>query len=125
MLSCLVGASMPVPAAVSSSCACVSTRQYGGMSGFGGVWPRVLERAIDAGRLVLQDLEDREIPASLSRVAASQGGRLPPPLATRLLSEMDKNDWFRERVAADFTGDEADPSWLFVHRPDGWWVATD
>ncbi len=92
------------------------------MSGFGGVWPRVLAQAIEAGRLLLQDLEGPEVPASLTRVAASQGGRLPPPLAIRLLNELDKNEWFRRRVADQFTGDEADPSWLFLNRPDGWWV---
>ena len=92
------------------------------MSGFGGVWPRVLAQAIEAGRSLLQDLEGPEVPASLARVAASQGGRLPPPLAIRLLNEMDKNEWFRQRVADHYTGDEADPSWLFLNRPDGWWV---
>ena len=119
---CCVGASMPVAGALSTSCAFPSTRQYGDMSGFGGVWLRVLEQAIDAGRSLLRDLDDREIPASLTRVAASQGGRLPPPLATRLLGEIDRNEWLRQRVAEEFTGDELDPSWLFVNRPDGWWV---
>jgi predicted RNA-binding protein with PIN domain len=93
------------------------------MSGFGGVWPRVLAKAIDASRLLLQDLDTPEIPASLARVAASQGGRLPPPLATRLLDEIDSNEWFRSRLAERYSGQETDPSWLFINRPPGWWIA--
>jgi predicted RNA-binding protein with PIN domain len=93
------------------------------MSGFGGVWPRLLAQVIEAARAVLQDLDAPEIPASLARIAASQGGRLPPPLATRLLEEIDKNEWFRDRVAEQYVGDEAEPAWLFLNRPDGWWIA--
>ncbi|MDJ0924765.1 MAG: NYN domain-containing protein [Acidimicrobiia bacterium] len=91
------------------------------MSSFSGVWPRVLSAAIEAGRAVLHDLEDNEIPAGLARVAAAQGGRLPPPLAVRLLSELDENDWLRTKVA-DKVGKEEDLSWLFLHRPGGWWL---
>ena len=71
---------------------------------------------------MLHDLEAAEIPAALTRVAASQGGRLPPPLAMRLLDEIDRNEWFRNRVAEHYGGEEPEPGWLFLHRPDGWWV---
>ncbi len=102
---------------------CVSTRHDGGMSGFGGIWLNVLSGAVAAGRSALHELDAKEIPAALSRVASSQGGRLPPPLASRLLAEIDKNDWFRNKVAEEWEDEVGDASDLFLNRPEGWWIA--
>lgn len=93
------------------------------MSGFGGVWTRLLAGAIEAARVTLRDLDDTDVPAPLTRIAAAQGGRLPPPLAGRLLAELDSNEWLRSKVAEDFAEDESDPSWLFLHRPGAWWLS--
>lgn len=92
------------------------------MSGFGGIWLTVLSGAIDAGRSALHELDAKEVPAALARVASSQGGRLPPPLASRLLAEIDKNDWLRDKVADAWDGADGDASDLFLNRPDGWWI---
>jgi predicted RNA-binding protein with PIN domain len=78
--------------------------------------------AIAAARVVLRDLDDAELTPPLRRVAASQGGRLPPPLALRLLKELDENEWFRRKVADAWDGDGVEPSGLFLTRPAGWWV---
>lgn len=101
---------------------CLSTRHDRGMSDFGGIWPTVLSGAIEAGRSALRDLENSDIPAPLRRVAAYQGGRLPPPLATRMLSEIDKNEWFRDKVTEAWDGAAGEASDLFLNRPAGWWV---
>lgn len=92
------------------------------MSNFGGVWIGVLEDAIDAGRSVLRDLDARDIPASLQRVASYSGGKLPPPFAVSLLAEIDGNDWFREKVSEQWAEDPDSPGALFLRRPDGWWL---
>lgn len=92
------------------------------MRGFDSKWLGVLAPAIAAARGVLRDLDDAELTPPLRRVAASQGGRLPPPLALRLLKELDENEWFRQKVADAWVGDEVEPSGLFLTRPDGWWV---
>lgn len=73
-------------------------------------------------RAVLRELDGPEIPATLHKVAASQGGRLPPPLAVRLLRELDSNDWLREKVAAEWDGEEGDAADLFLRRPGEWWL---
>ncbi len=92
------------------------------MSSFSGAWPQILNEVIAVARAVLRDLEGPEIPATLHRVAASQGGRLPPPLAVSLLREVDSNDWLREKVAAEWDGEEGDAADLFLRRPGGWWL---
>ncbi|MCP4305300.1 MAG: hypothetical protein GY788_10575 [bacterium] len=92
------------------------------MSGFGGIWLTVLSDAIGAGRSALRDLDIKEVPSALVRVASSQGGRLPPPLASRLLGEIDKNEWFRDKVVEEFDGEPGSPSDLFLNRADGWWI---
>lgn len=92
------------------------------MSGFRGIWTDLLGDAIAAGRATLRRLDPPEVPASLRRVAAYSGGQLPPPLAASLLAEIDRNGWLREKVVADWAGDTASPSGLFLERPDGWWV---
>jgi len=92
------------------------------MSNFRGVWLTLLDAAIAAGRATLRDLDVREVPAGLQRVAAYTGGNLPPPLASSLLAEIDGNEWFRLKVVDDWEGDPASPPGLFLVRPDGWWV---
>ena len=92
------------------------------MSSFSGVWASLLAGAITAGRATLRDLEPPEVPSSLQRVAAYQGGSLPPPLAARLLAEIDNNDWLRDKVLESWDGEPSDPSRLFLERPKGWWV---
>lgn len=92
------------------------------MSDFNGDWIRLLAPVVATGRAALHELDDREVPAGLRRVAASQGGGLPPPLARRLLAEIDANEWLREKVAEKWEGADDDPATLFLNRPDGWWV---
>jgi hypothetical protein len=87
----------------------------------------MLSPAVDAARRTLRRLDDEEIPAPLARIAMQSARRLPPPMARRVIEELNENDWFREQVAGDW--DTADPgspittlaaSALFVLRPDGW-----
>lgn len=92
------------------------------MSGFDSTWLGVLAESIETARTALRDIDDAELTPPLRRVAASQGGRLPPPLALRLLRELDENEWFRDKVAEAWQGDPAAPGGLFLVRPDGWWV---
>ncbi len=120
---------MPVTILVSSPFASLtitlvhlSTRHDGGMSGFGGTWIAVLADAVTAGRATLRDLDSPEVPATLRRVAAYSGGKLPPPLAASLLAEIDGNEWFREKVVADWDGDEDSAVGLFLLRREGWWL---
>lgn len=92
------------------------------MRGFDGTWVAILGPAVEAARAVLRDLEDADLTPPLRRVAAHQGGRLPPPLAVRLLKEIDENEWFRSKVADAWDSDSIDPSGLFLTRPQGWWI---
>ena len=81
-----------------------------------------LEPAITAVRKVLRDLEPREIPQPLLRVAAHGGRRLPPPLVRSALVELDRNDWLRGKTL-EAMGDDADPMALaFVAGEPGWWL---
>ncbi|MDJ0952704.1 MAG: NYN domain-containing protein [Acidimicrobiia bacterium] len=92
------------------------------MSNFRGVWITVLDEVVTAGRSTLRDLDGPEIPASLQRVAAYSGGKLPPPLAASLLTEIDRNEWFRDKVTENWSGDPDSPAGWFLRRDDGWWV---
>jgi adenylosuccinate synthase len=38
------------------------------------------------------------------------------------LREVDSNDWLREKVAAEWDGEEGDAADLFLRRPGGWWL---
>lgn len=88
---------------------------------------RLLGPALDAGRRALEELDPDQVPAGLRRVAA-HSGELTPPLADRLLRQLDELDWLRERALALWP--EADPegegperaSALFLARPRGWAV---
>jgi hypothetical protein len=82
-------------------------------------------RALEAARRALRDLDHDQVPAALRRVAAHSGD-LTPPLADRLLRELDVLDWLRTKALEAWP--EADPdapgpdraSALFLARPDGW-----
>ena len=88
-------------------------------------------RAVRAARQVLSDLDKDDIPAGLARIAAQTRRHLVPPLERRLLEEIDRNVWFRERVAEAFeeardsTGPDDEASELFLLRPEGWEVQLD
>ncbi len=90
-----------------------------------------LARVIEVARQVLSDLDPDDIPAGLARIAAQTRRRLVPPLERRLLEEIDRNDWFRERAAEAFeeARDSEDPDGeaaaLFLLRPEGWEVRLD
>ncbi len=92
------------------------------MRAFDSALLETLAAAVEAARAALRDLEDDEIPAPLQRIAASTAGRLPPPLASRVLRELDRNEWFRGKAveAFDGVGDEAPGA--FLERPEGWWA---
>ena len=90
---------------------------------------RLLLPAVDAGRRALQDLEHKEIPAALHRVAATMGGKLPPPLARGLLDHLDRDSWLREQAVSAWPGLDVSAesvavrvSSCFLSRPDGWWI---
>ncbi|NNC93884.1 MAG: hypothetical protein HKN80_15480 [Acidimicrobiia bacterium] len=86
----------------------------------------MLVPAIAAGRAALRRLDDDDVPAKLRKVAAYQGGRLPGPLAKRLLTALDDDDWLRGKAIdelGDVDAEAAGPdgaSALFLARPDGW-----
>ena len=82
--------------------------------------------ALEAARRALRQMRDKDIPPALRNVAA-RSGRLPPPLAQRLLQVLDGSEWLRaESVAAWQDIDPEDPdakrraSAVFLQRPDGW-----
>ena len=85
-----------------------------------------LARAVDLARKVLADLERDEIPGPLVRIAAQTRPALVPPMQRRLIDEIDRNEWFREQVAARFEGTpDAEnhlekAAALFLLRPEGW-----
>lgn len=87
---------------------------------------RLLRQVVEAARETLRDMEWRDVPRSMHRVAQSTGQRLPAPLEKLLLKEIDEDEWLREQVAEDFDGSEDgdDPheqaAALFLLRPDGW-----
>ena len=87
---------------------------------------RLLHQVVEVARRTLRDMEWRDVPRSMHRVAQSTGPRLPAPLEKRLLKELVDNQWLREQAAEDFEGSEEsdDPheqaAALFLLRPDGW-----
>lgn len=87
---------------------------------------RLLRQAVEVARGTLKNMEWRDVPRSMHRVAQSTGQRLPAPLEKLLLKELDGDEWFRRQVAEDLDGwkESNDPqeqaAALFVLRPDGW-----
>lgn len=91
------------------------------MSDSSRVLSSLLGPAVGAARAALRRLEPEEVPAALRRVAAYAGGRLPPPLLTSLLEQLDASEWLRAKAAEELAGDGADEiSRAFLERPDGW-----
>ncbi len=108
------------------------------MSGFGRALQEVLAGAIAAGRATLRDLREdgslpdtrKDFPASgdmpprLEAVAQRTGKRLPPPLASTLLGEIDRNESFRALVLDTWIERGGDDPIVdaFLRRPEGWWA---
>jgi predicted RNA-binding protein with PIN domain len=100
----------------------LSAREDGVVKRFPEELIRAVEPALQAARKVLQDLDPDDLPASLRRVAAHSGTRLTPPLATKLVAELDRLDWLRRDTAERLPDDAAEAARAFVDRPDGWWA---
>jgi hypothetical protein len=84
--------------------------------------PALLSTAIEAARRALRRMDDKDIPAKL-RDIASRSGRLPTPLAKRLLAELDASEWLRAEALAEMKAEgdsEKSASVLFLERADGW-----
>ena len=88
--------------------------------------PKELGPALEAARRALRQLDNEHIPAGL-RVIAARSGKLPSPLARRLLEALDESDWLRAEAVAAWPAidvDSPDPrlrsSALFLLRPPGW-----
>jgi len=93
------------------------------MSGFDTAVLEALAGAVEAARAALKDLDDDEVPAPLRRVAATPGGRLPPPLANRVLRELDRSEWLRGKAREAMDGAADAASLAFLERPEGWWAS--
>lgn len=92
------------------------------MSRFASDLSRLLGPAVKAARAALNDLESEEVPASLRKVAATSGGRLPSPLVSSLLLVLDESEWLREKAVAKLpTAAESPAALAFLERSDGWW----
>lgn len=89
--------------------------------------PEILALAVEAARRALRDMEDDEVPSRLRPVARSSDRKLTPPATARLIAELEKSEWLRDRAMDQWP--EADPedpdsraaaSALFLGRPEGW-----
>lgn len=82
--------------------------------------------AVEAARRALAGLEPREVPVPLRRVKEQNRPSLPYPLESRLLQELEEDEWFREQAAEQFEGsaESSEPEEragaLFLFRPEGW-----
>lgn len=103
------------------SASLVSTREDGGMSRFSPDMTHLLLPAIEAARDALADLDSKEVPPALRRVASYSGGRLPPPLARSLLESLDDDGWLREKAAEKLSGRDSVAAAAFLERGEGWW----
>ncbi len=92
------------------------------MSDVSRLLPALLASAVKAARAALRRLEADEIPASLRRIAAYSGGRLPPPLARSLLDELDASEWLRDKALEEL-GSGDGPGRIYLERPPGWALA--
>ena len=84
----------------------------------------MLQAAIAATRQALRRLEEDEIPARV-RAVAKRSGKLPAPLASSLIAELDRNGWLREIALEELEADRLDTekgeaSVEFLRREAGW-----
>lgn len=102
----------------------VSGTEGRGMSGFDQSQRAALRPVVDVARRVLRRFDDEEVPPKLRRVVAYSGGSLPAPLASALLVELDRNEWFRKKVAEAWHDQsrEDEIGAAFLDRPPGWWL---
>lgn len=82
----------------------------------------VLEPVIEPVRAVLRDMDVKDVPASIRKVASYTGKRLPPPLLKSLVVELDRNEWLRSKVVEEFQGELDGLAAAFLERPTGWWM---
>ncbi len=87
--------------------------------------PRLLSGAIEAARKALRRMDEEHVPAGL-RAIAGRSGRLPPPLAKKLLAALDDSEWLRSEALAVADLDPASSdrstqaSAIFLGRVPGW-----
>lgn len=88
---------------------------------------RLLGPALTAARAALRDREPEEVPASLRRVVAATGKRLPPPLAAALLDALEQRDDLREEALEKWPDADSESSIaeirasaIYLQRPPGW-----
>jgi hypothetical protein len=86
----------------------------------------LLKSAIESARRALRRLDSDHVPAGL-RDIAGRSGKLPAPLARRLLAALDASEWLRNESLAQWPGadlESEDPleaaGALFLARPPGW-----
>lgn len=89
--------------------------------------PRLLDRAVEAARRALKNMDEDMVPAALRQVGASSARRLPPPRAALVARYLDREDWLRELALEEWAeadieavDEAAAASALFLIRPDGW-----
>jgi predicted RNA-binding protein with PIN domain len=93
------------------------------MSRFPSDLRELLLPAIEATRSALRELSSDEVPATLRRVAAHTGGKLPPPLAGSVLAALDEDEWMREKAAEKLERENGSgAASAFIDRGDRWWV---
>jgi predicted RNA-binding protein with PIN domain len=92
---------------------------------------KLLGPAVAAGRKALRDMESKEVPAGLRKVAAYAGGSLPPPFAASLLGALDTDPDFRAKAveaspnvaaASDQDRPAQRASAAFLTREGDWWA---
>ena len=88
--------------------------------------PELLRVVVSRARATLRELDPPDVPGTLRKVAVHTDRGLPPPMARRLLEEIDANEWLRRKVADEVADlqDSQDTyevaAWQFLVRPDGW-----
>jgi hypothetical protein len=81
---------------------------------------RALRSVLETARRELRELDDREVPHRLRKVAASSSRSLPPPLERTLVEVLVDDDAFRGRVRERWTADGADDrlGTAFLEEPE-------
>ena len=81
----------------------------------------LMRAAIEAGRAALRRLDEDDVPAKLRKVSSYQGGRLPAPLAKRLLEVLETDEWLRGKAVDELPSDAAaTASGRFLLRSEDW-----